>query len=112
MTETNPNIADLDTEVELHQPVTEDERAAAAATASAAARTAACYAVDAKDLRMLLAMLGVAGPMGAPPCSNCTEPITRLANGGYNRSAGDGLCGKCFQARRNRAERKARKAVQ
>lgn len=109
MTETNPDITDL--EVELHQPTTEEELAAAEATASAAARTAACYAQDADDLRMLLAMLGVAGPVGAPPCSKCSEPISRLANGGYNRSAGDGLCGKCFQARRQRAERKARRAV-
>lgn len=65
--------------------------------------TAARYAESADDLRLLLAVLGLDDNTGAPPCRQCGDPISRLAACGYNQSAGDGLCARCFQAVRKAA---------
>ena len=93
MTETNASIADLD----------DEERRAS--------HTAARYAADADELQTFLSMLGLRGGTGSPPCRECGEPIARLNSGGYNRSAGDGLCARHFEAvekLRRKAEREAK----
>lgn len=76
-----------------------------------AAKTAACYATDADDLRLILAVLGLDDSPTSPLCRKCAAPIGRLAAGGYNRAAGDGMCGQCFEGVK-RAARNARKAAQ
>lgn len=95
MIETDPSIADLDTALGSIRHTTAEE-------AAKAARTAARYATDADELRMLLGMLGLHGAVTPPPCTKCGEPVTRETAGGYHCAAGDGLCGRCYKAEKKR----------
>lgn len=75
---------------------------------AAARRTVAKYAENADDCALLLAVLGL-DESGPPLCRECGEPIARLAAGGYNQSAGGGLCARCYD-RAYRADHAAREA--
>lgn len=73
-------------------------------TAAAARLMAARYAIDADDLRLLLAVLGLDHDSD-PVCRECGNPISRIATGGHNNSAGDGLCSYHYRTAREQTQR-------
>lgn len=68
-------------------------------------RTAAGHAIDADDLRTLMAMLGLGEGDGTPMCG-CGAVISRIGVGGYACHAAGGMCRHCTEqvaARRRRS---------
>lgn len=72
--------------------------------------TAARYAESADDLKLLLAVLGLDDSGDKPVCSECGDPITRIAADGHHRTAGNGLCSTHYRAAQKRVEQ-ARKTT-
>lgn len=82
-----------------------------ATVATKARLTVANYAEDPDDLNLLLAILGLDDGAEQPVCTECGDPITRVASDGHHRTTGSGLCSTHYRKKQKQAER-ARKAAQ